>query len=475
MRSSQIISLFSDRPEVGPGPTSYAASVLAHGLAIGLLVFGIVNRPKVNDRILTERYTMRHLDLQLPDLKKLQSAGSSVDYPGPQAAAQKSSAGGKQQPEQEAVLRQIAKADHGPQTLVQPDIAKPVRMTQETPVPTVVIWAQKKIEVKTIVAPQQEKPAPSIMRPSIERPNQEKNLADIRMSATDQASPLHAVLPSTTSPLVVHGPEPPKLTQASPSQLLAQPTPVAVMALSDLQTQTALLPPVNQTASANLLGALAQGKAGNSANSGAGNAASKAAGKGAGEGSGDSGDPKGTAGKQDGTKTGPAQSTEAASGSGNQPSTAHITLPISGQFGSVVVGSSIEEKYPETVGLWSGRMAYTVYLHVGLSKSWILQYSLPRAVNATAASVVAHLEAPWPYNIVRPNITPGAINADALMVHGFVNKAGRFEVLSVVFPTEFAEAQFVLNALEQWQFRPATQNGQGARVEVLLIIPEEDE
>jgi hypothetical protein len=126
-------------------------------------------------------------------------------------------------------------------------------------------------------------------------------------------------------------------------------------------------------------------------------------------------------------------------------------------------------------GLWSGRMAYTVYLHVGLARSWILQYSLPRAADAAASGNITRLVAPWPYNIVRPNLAPGAINADALMVHGFVNQAGRFEMLAIAFPPEFAQAQFVLNTLEQWQFRPATQDGQITRVEVLLIIPEETE
>ena len=59
------------------------------------------------------------------------------------------------------------------------------------------------------------------------------------------------------------------------------------------------------------------------------------------------------------------------------------------------------------------------------------------------------------------------------MVHGFVNQAGRFEGLKVVFPPQFPETQFVLASLEKWQFRPAAHNGQLARVEVLLIIPEE--
>ena len=114
-------------------------------------------------------------------------------------------------------------------------------------------------------------------------------------------------------------------------------------------------------------------------------------------------------------------------------------------------------------------MAYTVYLPVGLSKSWIIQYSLS---HVDPANNNAHIEAPWPYSIVRPNIEPGAIDADALMIHGFVNEAGRFEALSIAFPSEFAQAKFVLAALAQWQFRPATRNGQDVKVEVLLIIPE---
>jgi hypothetical protein len=158
---------------------------------------------------------------------------------------------------------------------------------------------------------------------------------------------------------------------------------------------------------------------------------------------------------------------------GDQPSAEHITLPRDGQFGAVVVGDALEDAYPETAGVWSGRLAYTVYLHVGLSRNWILQYSLPASADAAAGGNVSRLEAPWPFNIVRPNLAPGAINADALMVHGFVNQAGRFEALSIAFPPEFPLAQFLVGLLEQWQFRPATQNGQNVKVEVLLIIPEE--
>jgi hypothetical protein len=104
-----------------------------------------------------------------------------------------------------------------------------------------------------------------------------------------------------------------------------------------------------------------------------------------------------------------------------------------------------------------------------------MQYSLPRASLAALAGNVTRLDAPWPYNIVRPNISADAFNSDAILVHGFVNTDGKFESLSLAFPPDFSQAQFVLGALSQWQFRPAAQNGKAERVEVLVIIPEEEE
>ena len=111
------------------------------------------------------------------------------------------------------------------------------------------------------------------------------------------------------------------------------------------------------------------------------------------------------------------------------------------------------------------------YLHVGLNKNWILQYSLTRTADTSVAGHVSRLEAPWPYDIARPNLLTRDLNADALMVHGILNQAGRLESLAVAFPNNFRYGSFVLRALRQWQFRPARQNGQPTAVEVLLIIP----
>jgi hypothetical protein len=313
--------------------------------------------------------------------------------------------------------------------------------------------------------------------PSFEAPNKEVNLADVRISATALAAQKLPILPSTTSPVVVHGPDAPQ-TPATTSASTAQPTPTAVLSLSDLRMNsgTVFLPPVNESAPADSPGTLTQGEGKDPSQPGNGNLASKASGAGAGL---NAGDPKdkpapGGGGGKGGAKTGPSESSQTASESGEEPpTTTNITRAKDGRFGSVVVGASLQEKYPETAELWSGRLAYTVYLHLGVAKSWILQYSLPRAINDAEMVNVNHIEAPWPYNIVRPNLASDSINADAVMVHGYVNKAGRFEALAIVFPPELPQAKFVLDALAQWQFRPAAQSGQVTRVEVLLIIPDE--
>jgi hypothetical protein len=466
MSSSRIISLFSERPELTQRPSSFVASVLAHGVAIALLSFGIIYTPEIRQTVVAKRYAVRHLDLHTPQDQSRQSAAQGIAYPGPHENAFKPPPGPKPTAHT-AVLRQTADAEKGPQTLVQPDIPNPVKLTHETPVPTVVIWSPKKDTLKNIVAPLPEKPTASDVKPSVKAPNDEINLGDMSITATKMSTDKLPLFPTTTSPLVVHGPNVVQLPPVTTSQTTAPPTPTAVMSISDLRMPdgTATLPPVNQTTDKNESGILAPGQ------TAAGQTPEKSGGPGAVQGTGQSGQPNGIAGNKPGTS--PGNTTGAGTEDGL--TTEHISLPKNGEFGAVVVGASLQEKFPELSGIWNDRVAYTVYLHVGLAKSWILQYSLPRSAEAAQAGNVMRLEAPWPYNLVRPNIPPGSFSSDAILVHGFVNQTGRFETLTLTFPPDFQQAQFVIDALTQWQFRPAAQNGKTERVEVLLIIPEEDE
>lgn len=476
MGASQTITLFSSIPATGQRSTSFLLSVGMHAFAAALVYTGIVLTPRLEPPQLVARHdSIRQLDLHAP--KQRHAPGGSVGYPGPtlhaaQLAQSRSPAPGVSPRPPAPPLPHTADAVRGPQTLVQPDIRSQVALTEKIPIPDVVIWSPEKAPVKTIVPPHPQPPTASDVTPSINPPNEEVNLADLGISATDLAAKNPLILPSTTAPVVVHAPDQLQMPPVTTSDSTAQPTPATVMSLSDLRTQegTVALPPVNETAAASAPGALAPGQSGNlapPANPGpSGAVGAQAAEQGAVKIT-----PASAAGASLAASTaGADQNPGAGSGPGGQAATI-IQLPHDGQFGSVVVGDSVSSQYPELPDQWTSRMAYTVYLHVGLARSWILQYSLPAAAEASAAGQVARIDAPWPYNIVRPNIPAGSVDSDALMVHGFVNQAGRFDTLSVAFPAGYAQAQFVLASLLQWQFRPAAQNGQPVRVEVMLIIP----
>jgi hypothetical protein len=498
MTSPRTITLFEEHPDLGRSRTSFVASILIHGAFIALITFAILYTPRIDRRAILNRYTLRQLDLHTPDQQARRSAAGQVAYPGPWPKAPASAAGGKQIA-QAAVLPDIPHVHHGPQTLVQPDLHTDLTLQQLTPVPQVVLWTPANKPVAKIVAPVPAKPPTANVTPTLHPPNHETNLADIPISSVPLPSLKQTIVASTTAPLVVHGPQPVQSTPATVSQPSATPTPAAVLSLSDVRMKngTTALPPVNETAATSATGAfsLSPGLAKAPLAAGNGNPANKAPNNGsamvnaaparseathagadtasapAASGTG-AGSPVAGQGQAPGLQ---AQGGNAGADQGSQPTITQIALPKDGHFGSVIIGASIEDEFPEVSDVWKGRMAYTVYLHVGLEKSWILQYSLPRSADAEEAGSVAHLEAPWPYNIVRPNLAPDSIDTDAVMIHGYVNDSGRFETLSVVFPTQFAQAKFVLDSLEHWQFRPASQNGQVAKVEVLLIIPEEFE
>jgi hypothetical protein len=477
MGASQTITLFSSIPATGQRSSSFLLSILMHGFAAGLVYTGIVLSPRLSPpQLAAQHYSIRQLDLHTP--KPRQASGGSVGYPGPVShlahlAQSRSPAPGAATHTPAPPLPRTADAVRGPQTLVQPDVHKQVALTEKIPLPNVVIWSPEKAPVKTIVPPHPQPPTASDVTPSISPPNEEVNLADLGISATDAPVQDPLIQASTTSPVVVHAPDLLQMPPVTTSDSTAQPTPATVLSLSDLRMEegTVTLVPANETASTSAPGSLAPGQAQNAApQANAGGAGARTAGQDAAQGT-----PTPGAGSSAGEAlAGRGQNPGAGSGPG-APSATIIQLPHDGEFGSVVVGDSVSSQYPDLPSQWASRMAYTVYLHVGLTRSWILQYSLPAAAEASAAGQVVRIEAPWPYNIVRPDIPSGSVDADALMVHGFVNQSGRFDSLSVAFPADYAQAQFLLGSLLQWQFRPAAQNGQPVRVEVMLIIPQQND
>lgn len=498
--ASQTITLFTQQNDFGPRPTSFAASVVVHGMAAAVVLFALAYKPP-SARVITEHYAMRELDLNFKEAQ-MQAVRSLMPKPASHAGPRAPSAAGNSAPSP-PVPPPMTTAAKGPQTIIQPELPKPIVLPEPIPLPQVVIWSPSRTVVKKIVPPQPQKPASATAKPNLERPNEEMNLADVNISSSFHPSAKSIVTPSTTTPVSVPLPQQVQLPPVSVTQPSQQPTPAAILSISDLHMNngSANLPPVNESALSTTQGMLAPNQMhdlsltakeippGNPGQgSGTGAAKTNGAASGAGQGAaatpnnGGSAAGQGSQGKPNGsgpaTASGTPNMSNSPSGSqsGENPNgqftSTQITLPKDGKFGAVVVGDSLQDQYPETSGVWGGRMAYTVYLHVGLARNWIMQYALPHTGDGANAGTVIRLDAPWPYSIVRPNVDPNAVDADAIMIHGFIDPSGRFEELTMILPPAFPQAQFVLAALSKWQFRPALQNGQSTRVEVLIIIPE---
>lgn len=467
MMPSSGNTLFASLAPQRQRPTSLVGSILIHAIAGAVVWFGFGYKPPIM-RVVQAHYTLRQLDLLMPPDER-KPAPPRIPYP-------KSHAGATAPEGRTEASRSLPKqVQPGPQTLIQADLLNPITLPQPIPVPQVVIWSPSKITAKKIVPPLPEKPTAADVVPVLDRPNQELTLADVNMASSKLPSFKLPVAPSTTSPVTVHVPAQVQLPPTSASQQTAPPTPAAVLSLSDLKLKdgSTALPPVNESQASTAQGPLSPGKAQNPSDQGGKGSLAAKPGQG-GNGQSPTGGANHSASGWGNAETSSSMSdAETGSDGTGRATTTPIALPRDGHFGSVIVNDALEQQFPEVAGAWTGRIAYTAYLHVGLPKSWIMQYSLPRNAEAAAGGTISRLEAPWPYNIVRPNLATDSIDADALMIRGFVDEAGRFQGLSIVFPQPFSSAQFVLAALQQWQFRPAQQNGQAVRVEVMLIIPEQ--
>ncbi len=492
MGSSRPISIFAQDTSTRQKPYVYIASMVVHVLVAGLILYGFIFAPRINMKEATDRYVLRQVDISSSELERVRNAAASGMYPGQsspahQAAAHSAGAAAA------ASLRQIPKLHLADRTVVQPDVPDTPIVMKQTPLPSLLLWSAKRPDVKLQTAPVQ-KMANVNVRPAIVRPTPQQNFTDTPISTTAFTSKLPMPDPGSSTPIMVRGPDLADRLPQTHNDISTQEASGAVMSIAEnhMTQGTIMLPAFNQTARGTEDGALGVGKSGNGQQNGPGTANSQGAQNGTPQSQGAGGRTNGPAGNEHGTSAGNGANAGNGKGSGNtksatgtggggpggtgqgaEPSFTRISLPPNGQFGVVVVGSTLSDEYPETNDIWGGRLIYSVYLKVGLSRNWILQYSLPADVDAKTASGDKHVDAPWPYFLVRPNASPENVNADALMVHGFVNAAGRFEGLSVVFPPRFSQAQLLLAALQQWQFRPAKHDGKPARVEILLIIPED--
>jgi hypothetical protein len=482
MGPSPTISIFAAPAQARQRPYSFVVSVLLHLVVVGAVLYGFLFAPRINMKDAASRYTLRQVDITLPDPIKRQNSANSGMYPGQNSTAHTLAAHNLPAAAASSAL-QIPKLHLAERTVVQPDIP-PNQLITKAKLPSLLLWSAQRPKVQVITPPQPQKLAINNTRPVLTRPTPETHVSDVPLTSTPFSSRLPMPSPSTSTPVVVSGATVSDLLPESSSKSSIQPSSAAMLSISEeeMVKGTIALPAVNQTGPGNEAGAMRPGKAGNSSQAGTGTPNSTGAEKGVQQSQGAAGNSPGPAGTRNaanagnggnsGNSSGNSGAGNGGGGQGSEPTFTRITLPQNGQYGVVVVGSSMADEFPETSRLWGGRLVYSVYLHVGLARSWILQYSLPAKVEAAPIGGESHIEAPWPTYIVRPSDSPANVNADALMVHGFVNETGHFESLALVFPPEFTQTRLLLQALQQWKFRPAKHNGQIARVEVLLIIPE---
>ena len=432
-------------------PSSLVLSVLAHGLVAAVLYFACTHLPRIQNSNSAEHYAIRQLDLRgldpaFPELPA--EAGRTIPYPhiGPRSSACDLPAGLAE------AIRSFPLSADGRQTLIQSDVRTHLLFAERVPMPTIILWTPGQMPRKRIVAPQPIPDTSSYVTPSLELPNQEIQLSSLAVRSTEQSSRNDSVPASTTSPVESSMVKPLQRPLVTVSQGLDPPTPATVLSFNDINMEEGrlLLPPVNDIAKST----------------------SPASTRPLGTGDG-SGSRKGSG--ETGAARADAESladSEIITTDGRRLSATHILVSRDGRFKFVLVGNSLTDDYPATAELWANRMAYTAYLNVGLKQNWILQYSLTRSAELAAASNMYRVDAPWPYDIMRPNLLSRDLKAGTLMAHGVLDQRGHFESIAIVFPSTFENAAFVLHMLGQWRFRPARQNGQAIPVEVLLIIPD---
>jgi hypothetical protein len=503
--------LFISAPQRKSRMPALGASALAHGVLIAAMMLISAVEPHSAVRPVRHKYFVRFVQLQAP---REYRRPTPAPKPKPAVTAQvhapaKHEKGQAKAPAPLALAKEHkqfklprnVRVQQVKQTLVQMDLPPDIKLKHDMPLPTALLWTETTPPPmrRRFIAPPVRKATPKLAQslpsaPALSPPNGEVNPAELSIASVIPTEMPHLVHPpSVASPVSRAGKEPAKEIPQIGLAESAQPSAANLISLpaNPLRASTLLvLPPANQiapsdagnagspTGSANGTGEGGHETAANGTAAGASNGNKLAA-------------SAGTKGTERATATGTTGAGSALAGNGHWTASGsagtltdgnalkgatRIELPKEGKFGVVVLGSAASGAYPESVGALGGKVVYTVYLKVGLRKSWILQYCLPKAAGSGAAGGRSSVpvDAPWPFLIMRPDQW-SASDPDYIIVHGMLTAAGKFDQLAMVFPDELDKKQLILKSLKLWAFRPASRDGVPVSVEVLLIIPREAE
>jgi hypothetical protein len=360
----------------------------------------------------------------------------------------------------------------------EPLVLQPPQQSAELAarLPQVMFWARETPRLqapaaKPFVRPgrvEAAAPRPDLAAPPrLDAPNQEPRISDLNIASALASVPHPAlVLPpsSATIPVRLLDQPPGELRSGSIEGTAGDPANLIVLSSDPLPPNRVMTVP-----GGNNLGSLPE--PGNGTGSGTGTGAAS--------------EPAVTA-KASGAGTGAGDGTDAGFGDlreGGQLEALLPSIPIrmirpaNGDFDLVIVQSSLPDLMPKTTGMLSGQPVYSVYLHLGAGKDWILQYCEPhskanfqRTKNIVNLADAYSIDAPFPRLMVAPDLEALDLKSYTI-IHGTLSAAGQLSDLTLKTGPEKSPLRAILPLLQQWEFRPATKNGQPVEVEVLFAIP----
>lgn len=492
MGQSGYLSLFATPAPARQGPSGVWVSVVLHVLGCAAFYAGARSPRVVPAPVRDAAVPARTLYfLSQPATSGAAAAEGSV------GRGEAAAGGGQESASATQVPFDVPTEPRIQQTLVQPELPRTVQMGK-MPLPQALLWVPAAVPV-TRITPPAPTPVPRIENhPALIPPREKLPNLDIKLSSTAFQTTAPMMPPSDVMPVVIHGGVSVDVIAQTPLKQELDHAPTSVISISEVRLDSGktTLPELNQVALVPMLGGMQPGPV--RSNRPMGSGVSEEAGRGRGQGTGTAAGVGGaakTVASSSGTSAaaaglpgnagqggrgtavgsgGPGASVGAATGPGaaagenSLPGYARVKRPSDGTFGVVVMGSPEADDYPESLNVWKGRLAYTVYVNVGAGRKWLLQYAA-----LTSKQGPAHIDAPWPYDLLVP--ASSVSSHGAVMVQGILTAEGHLEQLHLILPEEDAEMRVLLKALERWQFRPAKSDGAALPLEVLLIVPEAEE
>src|SRR3984893_3253591 len=251
MEHSRTITLFAEMPSARRGPSGFLVSVLVHVAVICLGYIYMKEAVRATVLITNQRYNVRLINVEPQHVQAMRARGSGGGTPDLSAALVHTADPGGQPAS--PLIREVVRPVHAAQPLLQPDLPPDLLLTKQVPLPRVMIWSPGSTPAVTITPPPPLVVNTPISRPSLESPNNQLRIADLKISPK-AFGPSTLTLPtSTTAPLVVKRASQPMQMPAIASSLMGPATPARVISLSAVQLErgTIALPALNEVGATN--------------------------------------------------------------------------------------------------------------------------------------------------------------------------------------------------------------------------------